>query len=82
MTREQLTERYPMLLRSMRWVAILNQSEAVSALEQYIGARDGKYDKELMSHGGCEAVAHYGGPLHLIQDAISNRHIVYRIWRP
>lgn len=70
--------RWPRLLRAMRWSALLADTEASSALRQYVQARDGILHPELMASGGAEAVAHVGGPLAVIRHAIACRHLEQR----
>lgn len=70
---EQIVRKYPRLLRAMQWVAILNQGEAVSAIEGYLMNREFE-----TSVSGPEAVAHFGGPYSVIQAAIRHRHITRR----
>jgi hypothetical protein len=73
-TWEQMLARYPRLVRAMQWVAILSSGEAACALRDYAGARNGQLPADLTRWGGGEAVAHFGGPLQVIQRAIKTRH--------
>lgn len=54
----------PRLLRLVKWVGLLSEGEAESAIQGY---RE-KFDYV------CEAVAHYGGAWKLIERAVSMRH--------
>ena len=66
---DEIGRRFPLLLRAMRWVAILSHSEAQCAIRDY-------------KHGWCsgEAVSHFAGamtpaaPVYLIKRAIEARH--------
>jgi hypothetical protein len=58
-----IRRRFPHLIRAAQYVAILAQSEAVSAL----------FDARLGIRGGCEAVSHFGGSLRVIQEAWRTR---------
>ncbi len=73
LTADEIAVRYPRLIRSMKWVAILSDGEAACALRDY---RDG-YGSE---HFGSEAVHHFGGPLAVIKAAIRARHTVARLY--
>jgi hypothetical protein len=73
-TWEQMLARYPRLIRAMQWVACLSASEAACGLRDYAGARNGQLPADLLRYGGGEAVAHFGGPLQVIQRAIKARH--------
>ena len=73
-TYEQMETRYPRLVTVMKWVAVLSSSEAACGLRDYAGARDGHLPADLIRYGGGEAVAHFGGPLKVIQAAIKARH--------
>lgn len=64
-----IERRYPYLIRAMQWCAILSTGEAASAIRDY---QEGFYGAGY----GCEAVAHYGGPLAVIRGAIRVRHTV------
>lgn len=68
---EWFDARYPLLLRSMRWVAILSSTEASCCLRDW--ARGSRC-------GGCEAVMHYGGPQAVIESAIRARHNVRTLY--
>lgn len=71
MTYQECRTRYPRLVRAMKWVAILSDTEAACAIRDY---RDGYGDPGY----GSEAVAHYGGPLVTIRRAIECRHRIPR----
>ena len=67
---EACTARYPRLARAIRWSACLTPTEAGSALREH---------REGWIYGGCEAVAHFGGPLKVVQAGFRARHVVRRI---
>ena len=66
--------RFPRLVRQMQKVAILSCSEAGCGIRDYLRARDGLYNRDMLRWGGGEAVSHYGGPEAVISDAIRLRH--------
>jgi len=74
-----LAARYPRLLRAMKWAAILCDTEAGAALRDYVLARDGIYDRDLLRYGGGEAVCHFGGPVAVIEAAIRSRAVTRRL---
>lgn len=61
MTFAEIRTRYPRLLRAMRWVACLSDSEAVNCIATYTAGHD---------YAG-EAVHHYGGPRAVLERAAS-----------
>ena len=63
--------RYPNLLRNMKWVAILNDGEAVAGLRAY--CRGDAY--------ACEAIAHFGGPAAVIERAVAMRTVLRDLFR-
>jgi hypothetical protein len=67
LTYEQIEARYPRLVTACTWVAILSRSEAACAIRDY--RRGGEY----LRWGGGEAVAHFGGPEHVIRRAVALR---------
>src|SRR5216683_622539 len=70
---DYLRARFPRLTRAMKWTAILCDTEAGAALRDYVLARDGVYDRDLLRYGGGEAVCHFGGPVAVIEAAIRSR---------
>ena len=76
---DYLRARFPRLTRAMKWAAILCDTEAGAALRDYVLARDGIYDRDLLRYGGGEAVCHFGGPVAVIAAAIRWRAIVRRL---
>lgn len=64
---DEIQQRYPRLIRSMRGAGSLTEAEAVGALVEYqvFGIREGF---------GSEAVAHLGGQLAAIRHGIRYRH--------
>ena len=66
MTYDEIRRRYKRLIRHMMQVAILCDTEAVSAIQSY----------QILGHNayGCEAVGHYGGCVKVITEAIKMRH--------
>jgi hypothetical protein len=77
---DTLAKRYPRLIQAMKWVAILCDTEAKAGLRDYVFARDGVYDQDLIRWGGGEAVVHFGGPLEVITSAIRSRHVARRAY--
>lgn len=69
LTADQCVARYPLLVRSMKFAAVLCSGEAGCALRDW---RDGF----RQPWSGCEAVAHFGGPRAVIESAIRVRAIV------
>lgn len=69
-TREEVLERFPMLLRALRHASLLTQGEAVDAIHGMISS--GPY------YMGSEAVAHVGGAANAINHAWRRRHNVQR----
>lgn len=67
MTTDQIEARWPRLIHAMQYAAILSHSEAACALRDL---------HDLPRHGGGEAVAHYGGPLAVLQGALRCRAFV------
>ena len=72
----EMQQEYPLLVRAMRWVAILSETEASACLYDYLGGR---------THS-CEAVNHFGkgtvNPnLTVIQAAIHSRVIPRKLYR-
>lgn len=67
LTCEQIRDRYPRLIRALKWSAILSNGEAEGAIRDH---RDGFGGPGF----GCEAVAHVGGPTHAIRQALRSRH--------
>jgi hypothetical protein len=68
LSHEEITERYPRLVRMMQSTAILSSSEASCGLRDY-------FRRDI--YGGVfggEAIEHYGGTVKVIQDAIRRRH--------
>lgn len=61
----EVERRYPLLLRALRWGAILTQGEAVGAVQGYLINGN---------HAGSEAVAHIGGAVAAIRQAWRCRH--------
>jgi len=66
---DSVPDRFPRLLRAMRWTAALSQTEAVNALWTYVAARNGALHREELKFGGGEAVSHFGGPELVITSA-------------
>ena len=62
---------HPLLIRAMKWVAILSTSEAEACLRDYNEGRD---------YSG-EAVNHFGGTKAVIQRAWDVRHTVREVWQ-
>lgn len=67
---DAIARRFPLLLRSMKWAAILCDTEARASI------RDFKH-----GHGSGEAVSHFGGPLEVIRAGIRCRTVVRKIWK-
>lgn len=61
--------RYPLLIKAMCWVAILTESEAISAIQSH----------KLGDDYACEAVHHYGGVRKVLTQAWKHRHVVARM---
>mgnify|MGYP001600438486 CR=1 FL=1 len=74
LTADEIAAHYPLLIRAMKWAAILSDGEAACTLRDY---RDGYQNAGF----GCEATVHYGGPLAVIQAAWRARHTVARLHR-
>jgi hypothetical protein len=74
LTYQECAARYPLLVRAMKWVAILTDGEAACAIRDY---RDGYQGPEF----GSEAVCHYGGPRAVIEAAWRGRHWVSEVHR-
>ena len=68
---DEVRQRYPRLIRSLRQAGLLTETEAVGALVDYkfFGIREGF---------GSEAVAHLGGPLAAIRWGVQSRHRLRR----
>jgi hypothetical protein len=66
---DKIFKRYPRLIRSMQWVAILSVPEAVSCIENW---------KNGFDFSG-EAVNHYGGNKKVLYMAFHLRHLVPNI---
>lgn len=62
-THEEVAQRYPRLLRAMRWAACLSEMEAISCIAMHSAGH---------AYAG-EAVNHYGGNLAVIRGAIRCR---------
>lgn len=62
---EQIERQYPLLLRAMRWAAILSATEAADCVRAL---------QERRLSG--EAVDHFGGPLAVLAAAIRCRGVV------
>jgi hypothetical protein len=62
-------ESHPRLVRYMQYQGILSEGEAISALN----------DVRAKRGGGCEAVAHYGGPFALFVDTVRRRRTIRRM---
>jgi hypothetical protein len=67
---EEAAKRWPRLLRACKWVAILTTNEASCMLRDWVRG---------FRLGGCEAVAHFGGPQRVLSEAIRVRHAVRRM---
>lgn len=65
MKTSQLATRYPRLLKSIKWAAILCDGEALGCLAGH-----------LAGWGGGEAVQHFGGTTAVIRAGIRCRHYV------
>lgn len=78
MSMDEMAERYPRLIRAMKWAAILTHYEAAATLRdiRYVGM--GKLRPDYLRHGGGEAVSHFGGPAEVIKAAIRARHVTRR----
>lgn len=70
-TLEEVSDRWPCLVRCASWAALLGDTEALSAIRDYIGNREHAHRT-----GGCEAVAHFGGPRAVILAAVAARRAV------
>lgn len=70
---EQAAARYPRLLRSCQWVAVLTTSEASCMLRDWLRG---------FQYFGCEAVVHFGGPRRVLAEAIRVRHVARRMMKP
>jgi hypothetical protein len=62
---EAIERRYRLLLRAMRWAAILSVTESVDCIRAL-------QDRRLSG----EAVNHFGGPLAVLGAAIRCRHLL------
>jgi hypothetical protein len=61
----QIEHRYPLLMRAMRWAAILSVTESADCI------------RALQEHRlSGEAVNHFGGPLAVLAAAIRCRHMM------
>jgi hypothetical protein len=69
----EIEARYPLILRAMRWAAILTNSEATACLRGYLV--DGPF-----AVGQSEAVAHFGGAARVIEHALFRRHDVRHLY--
>lgn len=72
-TYDEIRRRYPRLIRHMQQVAILCDSEAVSAINSYQLLGPGA--------GGGEATAHFGGVVKVFDAAWKSRHSNVRHWK-
>lgn len=61
MSHAEIKRRYPRLLRSMIWMAVLSEGEAISAIQGYQATPKREYTSE--------AVGAYGGASQVIQRA-------------
>lgn len=69
---ETIRARFPRLIRSMRWAAILTESESVGAI----------YMHQLGDKWAGEAVNHFGGVGAVLCAAMHARHYVRTIHAP
>lgn len=67
---DTIRNRYPRLLRAMRRVACLTESEAANAI----------YMRQLGDNWAGEAVNHFGGIAEVLQTAITKRHLMRRVY--
>ena len=67
-THDEVQSRYPLLVRALRWAAILTPGEATGALVGHLV--NGPFSAV------SEAVAHFGGSANAIRQAIRCRHVV------
>lgn len=75
MSMEECADRYPRLVRAMKWAACLTTYEAGATLRDIRYVRMGKLPADYLRWGGGEAVCHFGGPRAVIQAAFRARHI-------
>ena len=73
LTWEECEKRWPRLVRSMQWAAILSSGEAACALRDYRSIRDGHLRGIAYQHMGGEAVVHFGGCRKVILSGIEWR---------
>jgi hypothetical protein len=70
MTYEEIERRYPLLIESMKWAAILSTTEAADCI------------RALQEHRGSgEAVDHFGGPRAVLAGALRCRRYAYQVHR-
>ena len=70
MTYEEIKRRYPLLIESMKWAAILSTTEAADCI------------RALQEHRGSgEAVDHFGGPRAVLAGALRCRRYAYQVHR-
>jgi hypothetical protein len=69
MTLDDIARRYPLLIRAMRWAAILTDGEAVSAIHLH----------QMGDRYAGEAVNHFGGIPAVFETALRCRHFVRTI---
>jgi hypothetical protein len=75
MSMDEMAERYPRLIRAMKWAACLSTYEASATLRDIRYVNMGRLPADYLRWGGGEAVSHFGGPRAVILAAIRARHI-------
>ena len=70
MTYPEIERRYPLLIASMQWAAILTTTEATDCIRALKERR-----------GSGEAVSHFGGPVEVFRAALRCRRWAYQIVR-
>lgn len=70
MTYPEIERRYPLLIASMQWAAILTTTEALDCIRALKERR-----------GSGEAVSHFGGPVAVLQSALRCRQWAYKVVR-
>lgn len=70
MTYPEIERRYPLLIASMKWAAILTTTEAADCIRALQENR-----------GSGEAVSHFGGPREVFKAALRCRKWAYQVHR-
>lgn len=72
-THEEVEQHYPLLVRALRWAALLTHSEATGAVVGHIV--NGPFSC------GSEAVSHIGGSAQAIRQAWRCRHVTRELYK-